>query len=102
VLEEFGPDIWIVDGPTVTAAAGFRYPTRMAVIRLAGGDLVLWSPVELSNELRAEMEALGTRSLPGSPKFPSPHIPRRLAASLSGGQDLCAPGPPREAQGHRV
>lgn len=60
MLEEFGPDIWIVDGPTVTAAAGFHYPTRMAVIRLTSGDLVLWSPVGLSNDLRAEVEALGT------------------------------------------
>ena len=60
MLKEFGPDIWIADGPVVTAAAGFHYPTRMAVIRLTNGDLVLWSPVELTSDLRFEIEALGT------------------------------------------
>jgi hypothetical protein len=59
VLLPFGPDIWIADGPIVTAAAGFHYPTRMAVIRLKNGDLVLWSPVKPSQELRRAVEALG-------------------------------------------
>jgi hypothetical protein len=59
VLKEFGPDIWIADGPTVTAAAGFHYPTRMAVIRLSGGELFIWSPTQLSDDLRAEVDALG-------------------------------------------
>ncbi|MFC5373523.1 DUF4336 domain-containing protein [Brevundimonas faecalis] len=59
VLRDLGANIWIADGPTVTAAAGFHYPTRMAVIRLADGDLVLWSPTALSDDLRAEVEALG-------------------------------------------
>ena len=60
MLTEFGPDIWIADGPTVTAAAGFRYPTRMAIIRLSNDDLVLWSPIALSEHLQAEVERLGT------------------------------------------
>lgn len=60
MFEEFGPDIWVVNGPTVTVAAGFHYPTRMAVIRLANGDLVLWSPTEPSSDLRAAVQALGT------------------------------------------
>lgn len=60
MLKEFGPDIWTVDGPVVTAAAGFYYPTRMAVIRLVGGDLVLWSPTALTDDLRASIENLGT------------------------------------------
>ncbi len=54
-----GPDIWVAEGPTVNAAAGFRYPTRMAVIRLASKDLVVWSPTAASPALRAEIEALG-------------------------------------------
>lgn len=58
-LEEFGPEIWIGSGPTVTAAGGFHYPTRMAVIRLAGGSLFIWSPVALSDDLRAAVDALG-------------------------------------------
>jgi hypothetical protein len=59
VLQPFGPDIWIANGPTVTAAAGFHYPTRMAVIRLKNGDLLLWSPVDLSQETRHAVDALG-------------------------------------------
>lgn len=60
MLKEFGPDIWIVDGPTVTAAAGFHYPTRMAVIKLSAGDLIIWSPIALSDGLCVKVNALGT------------------------------------------
>ncbi|RKD66589.1 uncharacterized protein DUF4336 [Rhizobium sp. WW_1] len=59
ILKEFGPDIWIADGPIVAAAGGFHYPTRMAVIRLARGSLFLWSPTQISDGLRAEIDALG-------------------------------------------
>jgi len=58
MLERFGDDIWIASGPVVTSMA-FRYPTRMAVIRLAGGKLFIWSPVALSPDIRAEVDALG-------------------------------------------
>ncbi len=59
VLQEFGPNIWIADGPTITAAAGFHYPTRMAVIRLSSGDLVVWSPTLISDELCGQLQSLG-------------------------------------------
>ena len=59
MLTEFGPNIWIAEGPTVEAAAGFHYPTRMAIIRLTNGDLVLWSPTALSDDLQAEVGAMG-------------------------------------------
>lgn len=59
LLRPFGPDIWIADGPVTADAAGFRYPTRMSVMRLSGGDLVLWDPVQLSDALRREVEGLG-------------------------------------------
>jgi hypothetical protein len=58
-LKQFGPNIWIADGPVVAAAAGFRYPTRMAIIRLSHGGLFAWSPVGLSDSLRAEVDAIG-------------------------------------------
>lgn len=59
MLKEFGPNIWIAEGPTVTAAAEFHYPTRMAIMRLGNGELVLWSPTALSDALRAAIETLG-------------------------------------------
>lgn len=59
-LQDFADNIWIASGPVVTAAAGFRYPTRMAVIRLSGGRLFIWSPVALDAALRSQIDALGT------------------------------------------
>ncbi len=58
VLQPFGPQIWIADGPVV-AVAGFRYPTRMAVIRLSDGSLFIWSPVALTPALQAAVEVQG-------------------------------------------
>lgn len=60
MLKEFGPEIWTADGTELVAALGFHYPTRMAVIRLSGGDLFIWSPTALSDMLRAEVDSLGT------------------------------------------
>lgn len=57
-LQSFGRDIWIADGETVSVA-GFRYPTRMALIRLGDGGLFVWSPTALSDQLRADVTALG-------------------------------------------
>ncbi|MGO4870585.1 MAG: DUF4336 domain-containing protein [Roseiarcus sp.] len=59
LLLEFGPGVWIREGPVVPFVAGFPYPTRMAVIRLSDGGLFVWSPVALSPALRREVDALG-------------------------------------------
>lgn len=58
MLEQFGRDIWIADGPDAIVA-GFHYPTRMAVIRLSNGELLIWSPTRISDALRAEVDAVG-------------------------------------------
>ena len=42
MLQSFGDDIWLADGP-IAGVAGFDYPTRMAIIRLSGGALFIWS-----------------------------------------------------------
>lgn len=55
----FGPDLWLADGPVVTAALGFRYPTRMALIRLPDASLLVWSPVALSAPVMAWIEQTG-------------------------------------------
>ncbi|HWA90399.1 MAG TPA: DUF4336 domain-containing protein [Rhizomicrobium sp.] len=44
----FGPDIWIAEGPVVSFY-GFPYPTRMVAIRLANGELFVWSPIALDH-----------------------------------------------------
>lgn len=58
-LTDFGPNIWLCDGPVVRGAVGFRFPTRMAVIRLASEELFIWSPVALSDDLQSELASLG-------------------------------------------
>lgn len=57
-LEPFGPEIWVKRVPL----RFFSFPmgTRMTVIRLSNGDLFLHSPVKLTQETRAAVEALGT------------------------------------------
>lgn len=59
MLKQFGREIWTAEGAEVAAMLGFRYPTRMAVIRLPGGDLFVWSPVALTQDLRTKVDALG-------------------------------------------
>ena len=58
LLRPFGEDIWTADGGEADVA-GFRYPTRMVVIRLTDGGLWLWSPVGYSAALGAAVAALG-------------------------------------------
>ena len=58
MLTQFADNIWIANGP-VTTVMGFRYPTRMAVIRFSNGNLVIWSPICLSEPLRTDVDALG-------------------------------------------
>ena len=57
--QAIGPNIWLVDGPEIVAAAGFHYPTRMVVVRLSGGGLWLWSPVAPTERLLTWLDGLG-------------------------------------------
>ncbi len=60
IVMQFGSEIWLADGPAVKGAAGFLFPTRMAVIRLPGeGGLWAWSSVALTQDVRSAVEALG-------------------------------------------
>jgi hypothetical protein len=59
MLEPFGHDLWIADGPAVRFLGTFPYPTRMAVARLADGGLWVWSPIAPDEALSREVAALG-------------------------------------------
>ncbi len=50
-------DIWIAERPQ--RFYGLEVGTRMTVMRLAGGDLLLHSPVALESELRRELDSIG-------------------------------------------
>ncbi|WP_339947682.1 DUF4336 domain-containing protein [uncultured Albimonas sp.] len=59
MLTPFGTDLWLAEGPVVEGMAGFRFPTRMALMRLGEGGLAVWSPVAPTEALLAQAEALG-------------------------------------------
>ena len=56
-LVPFGDGLWLAEGGTVRVL-GFRYPTRMAVVR-DGDGVALWSPVRPGPELVEATMALG-------------------------------------------
>jgi hypothetical protein len=58
MLEEFGPSLYVADGPTVSFLS-FPYPTRMAIARLADGSAWVWSPIPLSPELERAVDSIG-------------------------------------------
>ncbi|HEY9084446.1 MAG TPA: DUF4336 domain-containing protein [Candidatus Tyrphobacter sp.] len=57
-LKRFGDDIWIADGPIVRTFF-VPFPTRMVVVKLGDGSLWVDSPVEVSPETLARIEAIG-------------------------------------------
>ncbi|MBZ9672797.1 DUF4336 domain-containing protein [Mesorhizobium sp. ES1-3] len=62
VLKPAAADVWIVDGPEIEFGLGWLkvpFTTRMTVVRLRGGDLVLHSPVRHTAALQTAVEALG-------------------------------------------
>lgn len=62
VLKPVAPDVWIVDGPTIhfnLGGAHLPFPTRMTVLRLGGGQLLVHSPTALTPDLRSELSQLG-------------------------------------------
>ena len=61
-LKPIADNIWIVDGPTIRFGLPWpklTFPTRMTVIRLADGGLLVHSPTPLTPELRREIDSLG-------------------------------------------
>jgi hypothetical protein len=57
ILCELAENIWIAERPQ--RFYGIEVGTRMTVIRLAGGNLLLHSPVLLDPELRRELDSIG-------------------------------------------
>jgi hypothetical protein len=62
-LKAVADGVWIVDGPVIqmrVGPLGLPLPTRMVVVRLASGELWLWSPTAPTPALFAELDAIGT------------------------------------------
>lgn len=58
MLEPFGPNLYVAEGPIVSFY-GFPYPTRMAVARLPDDSVWVWSPIALTGDLARAVEDLG-------------------------------------------
>lgn len=58
MLEQIGDGAWLAEG-AVVSFYGFPYPTRSVVARLGNGDLWVWSPIKLSEDLLGEVNRLG-------------------------------------------
>src|SRR5678815_4835886 len=86
VYKALAPNIGTVDGPfEYLTVAGVRLPlpftTRMTVVRLANGDLVLHSPTKFDRKLADELESLGVvRHLISPNQFHYAHIGEWLKA----------------------
>ena len=80
VYKPAGANIGTVDGPfEYLTVAGLRLPlpftTRMTVVRLEKGDLILHSPIAFDKRLAAEIQTLGTvRHLVSPNQFHYAHI----------------------------
>ncbi|HVH98535.1 MAG TPA: DUF4336 domain-containing protein [Enhygromyxa sp.] len=57
MLEAFGEGIWLSTAPV--RILGMRLTATMAVVRLGDGGLLLYSPLAMTPERRAAVEALG-------------------------------------------
>jgi hypothetical protein len=79
VLKAVDKDLWVVDGPLVKMSflgTSIPFPTRMVVVRLQSGELFLWSPTELVEGLRSQIDGLGpVKHLVSPNKLHYFHIP---------------------------
>jgi hypothetical protein len=68
-VQEFGKNLWIVDGPPVRDM-GLVFPTRMTIAKLSGGELWVSSPVPVPSEALAHITAQGpvTYLVAGTPR----------------------------------
>jgi hypothetical protein len=59
MLEQVHDTLWVAEGEIVSFF-GIAYPTRSVIARLENGQLWIWSPVKLTDDLRAEVDRLGS------------------------------------------
>jgi hypothetical protein len=57
MIERIDEGVWVAASPH--SFMGLHLGTRMTIVRLAGGDLWIHSPIALSSALRPEVDALG-------------------------------------------
>lgn len=101
ILKQVSEDIWLVDGPIVQMSmygTKIPFPTRMTIVRLSNGELWCHSPTELTQELKAQIDSLGSvRHLISPNKIHYAHIgtwarayPEAIAWASPGVRDRAA------------
>lgn len=58
-LKKYGDNIWVVDG-AIIRFYGLPFTTRMVVIKLKNNELLIYSPIDLTHQLKKELDQLGT------------------------------------------
>src|SRR5262245_60446290 len=58
MLSQFAEGLWLDTGPS--SMLGWRLTATMTVVRLGDGSLLLHSPIAMTPERRAAVEALGS------------------------------------------
>ncbi|BCG97738.1 DUF4336 domain-containing protein [Mesorhizobium sp. 131-2-1] len=98
VLKPVAANVWIVDGPKISFGLGclkIPFTTRMTVVRLRNGELVLHSPVAQTSALQSAVEILGPIRYLVSPNslhywwIPDwkAHLPGAVVLAVRGVQD---------------
>jgi hypothetical protein len=93
-VKQLAENLWVVERPQ--AFYGLPVGTRMTVIRLAGGRLLLHSPVALDAQLRGELDALGRVSFAVAPNRVHHLYAGDVARAYPGARLWVAPGLPRK------
>jgi hypothetical protein len=107
IYKPLAPSIGIVDGPfEYLTALGMKMPlpftTRMTVVRLASGDLLLHSPIAFDQGLAKQIEALGTiRHLVSPNQFHYAHI-GEWARAFPHAITWASPGVRKRARARRI
>ena len=57
-LKPFGQNIWVVDGPIIRFY-GMPFTTRMVVVKISHNELLIHSPINLTESLKQELDKLG-------------------------------------------
>ncbi len=58
-MQKLATDIWIFDGDSVQFL-GLPFTTRMTIVRLSSGELWVHSPIQLSGQIKEQVECLGS------------------------------------------
>ena len=89
-LRALGPDLWVAERPQ--SFYGLVVGTRMTVIRLDDGSLLLHSPVSLDAGLQQELDALGPVRYVVAPNRVHHLYAGKVAQSYPGARLWIAPG----------